>query len=263
MCQQGKMGKLKVFWERTRFVLLLKMVEFSVVLAGAMAGASLLSALAAQRSGAGYVELLGAEGDAPPHALVRRAWNADALDDPRIGAIVAGPGLGTAERGRDRLRAALATARPLVIDADALTLLAKAGLDGLRGRPAPTVLTPHMGEFARLLPDAQGTTLDKARAGANASSAVFVLKGAATVVAHPDGRAAIDSPAPAWLASAGTGDVLSGVVATMLAQGMEPFAAAQAGVWLHAQAARIAGPLLIADDLLPALRDAVAACLTG
>jgi hydroxyethylthiazole kinase-like uncharacterized protein yjeF len=232
-----------------------------VVLAGAMPGASLLSALAAQRSGAGYVELLGAEGDAPPHALVRRAWNADALDDPRIGAIVAGPGLGTGETGRTRLRAALATDKPLVIDADALNLLARAGIAGLRGRPAPTILTPHMGEYARLLPNAAGSALDKARAGASASGALFVLKGAATVVAAPDRRAAIDPPAPSWLASAGTGDVLSGVIATMLAQGMEPFAAAQAGVWLHAEAARRAGPLLIADDLLPWLREAVAGCL--
>ncbi|WP_419827267.1 NAD(P)H-hydrate dehydratase [Sphingomonas sp.] len=232
-----------------------------VVLAGAMPGASLLSALAAQRSGAGYVELLGAGGEAPPHALVRRAWDAEALGDARIGAIVAGPGLGTGDLAKDRLRAALATDRPLVVDADALNLLSENGIEELRERRAPTVLTPHMGEFARLLPDAAGTALDKARAGAAAAGAVFVLKGAATVIAAPDGRAAIDPPAPPWLASAGTGDVLSGVIATMLAQGMAPFAAAQAGVWLHAEAARRAGPLLIADDLLPCLREAVAACL--
>jgi NAD(P)H-hydrate repair Nnr-like enzyme with NAD(P)H-hydrate dehydratase domain len=88
-----------------------------------------------------------------------------------------------------------------------------------------------------------------------------LLKGACTVVAHPDGRAMIDPPAPAWLASAGTGDVLSGVLGTMLAQMDDPFEAAGAAVWLHAEAARRAGPLLIADDLISHLRDAVDACL--
>ena len=106
-----------------------------------------------------------------------------------------------------------------------------------------------------------GSALDKAREGARRSGAVLLLKGACTVVAHPDGRAAIDAPAPAWLASAGTGDVLSGILGTMLAQIGDPFAAAQAAVWLHAEAARRAGPLLIADDLVAHVRDAVAACL--
>ncbi len=241
------------------------------VLAGAMPGAALLSALAAQRAGAGYVELLGAEGNAPPHALVRRAWDDAALDDRRIGALVVGPGLGPSDRAWQRLSRALATDHPLVIDADALTLLARHGLGPLRGRRAATVLTPHMGEYARLFPDACGTALDKALAGAAATGAILLLKGAATIVAHPDGRAAIDPPAPAWLASAGTGDVLSGILGTMLAQsgpaqnGLaesgDPFVAAQAAVWLHAEAARAAGPLLIADDLVAALRGVAAACL--
>lgn len=232
-----------------------------VVMAGAMPGATLLSALAAQRAGAGYVELLGAAGDAPPHALVRRAWDDAALADPRISAIVVGPGLGQDDEAWRRLRLALATDRPLVIDADALNLLARHGADAVRGRAAPTVLTPHRGEFARLFPDAAGSSLDEARAGAAALDAVLLLKGAATVVAHPDGRAAINPPAPAWLASAGTGDVLSGLLGTLLAQERDPFAAAQAAAWLHADAARRAGPLLIADDLVAHLREAVAACL--
>ena len=232
-----------------------------VVVAGAMPGASLLAALAAQRAGAGYVELLGAEGDAPPHALVRRAWDDDALGDRRVAAIVVGPGLESGDRARDRLRLALATDRPLVLDADALNLIAKVGFGGLAGRRAPTVLTPHMGEYARLFPHATGTALDRALAGARATGAILMLKGAATVVAHPDGRAAINPPAPPWLATAGTGDVLSGLLATMLAQLDDPFAAAQAAAWLHADAARRAGPLLIADDLLATLREAVAASL--
>ncbi len=231
------------------------------VMAGAMPGASLLSALAAQRAGAGYVELLGAEGNVPPHALVRRAWDDAALDDRRIGALVVGPGLGTSDDAWHRLDRAFDSAHPLVVDADALNLLGRHGLDRLRTRTAPAVLTPHMGEFARLFPDAHGNALDKALAGAAATGAILLLKGAATVVAHSDGRAAIDPPAPAWLASAGTGDVLSGILGTMLAQHDDPFAAAQAAVWLHAEAARAAGPLLIADDLVEALRGVAAACL--
>jgi len=232
-----------------------------LVVAGAMPGASLLSALAAQRAGAGYVELLGAQGEAPPHALVRRAWDDAALTDRRIGAIVIGPGLGLESEDRRRLDRAHRTDRPLVLDADALTLLAKDGLDRLPGRAAPAVLTPHAGEYARLFPDVTGTALDKARAGARTTGAILLLKGACTVVAHPDGRAAIGAPAPAWLASAGTGDVLAGILGTLLAQMDDPFDAAQAAVWLHSEAARRAGPALIADDLIDALRGVVAECL--
>lgn len=232
-----------------------------VVAAGAMSGASLLASLSAQRAGAGYVELLGAEGEGMPHALVRRGWSDTALEDRRVGAIVIGPGLGTGEEARRRLDRVLATDRPLVLDADALTMLARDGLDRLRDRPAPAVLTPHGGEYARLFPDAGGNALDKARSGAGATGAILLLKGACTVVAHPDGRAAIGAPAPAWLASAGTGDVLAGILGTMLAQMDDPFAAAQAAVWLHSEAGRRAGPALIADDLIAELPGAIAACL--
>ncbi|WP_326521546.1 NAD(P)H-hydrate dehydratase [Sphingomonas abietis] len=232
-----------------------------LVVAGAMPGATMLSALAAQRAGAGYVELVGSEGSGVPHALVRRAWDEAALADKRVGAIVIGPGLGADEAARARLDAALATDRPLVLDADALSLLAKQGLDRLPDRIAPMVLTPHMGEYARLFPDVEGSALDKAREGARRSGAILLLKGACTVIAHPDGRAMIDPPAPAWLASAGTGDVLAGVLGTMLAQQDDPFAAAAAAVWLHAAAARRAGPLLIADDLVSHLSAAVESCL--
>lgn len=233
-----------------------------LVAAGRMSGATMLSSLAAQRAGAGYVELLGAEGEGIPHALVRRRWDDGALADKRIGAIVIGPGLGVNDGARRRLDLALEADHLLVIDADALTLLAKDGLDRLAGRKAPIVLTPHTGEFARLFPDVEGNALDKALAGARATGAILLLKGACTVVAHPDGRAAIGAPASAWLASAGTGDVLAGVLGTMLAQMNDPFEAAQAAVWLHSEAARQAGPLLIADDLVEHLRAAVAASLT-
>ena len=231
-----------------------------LVVAGAMPGATMLSALAAQRAGAGYVELLGTAGGGEPHALVRRAWDDGAVGDTRIGGIVIGPGLGTDDDSYRRLMLAIGTGKPLVIDADAVTLLAKRGPERIE---APAVLTPHGGEFVRLFGKIAGSALDQAREGARRSRAVVLLKGACTVVAHPDGRAAIDAPAPAWLASAGTGDVLSGTLGTMLAQLGDPFTAAQAAVWLHAEAARRAGPVLIADDLVAQLGGVVADCLVS
>lgn len=228
-----------------------------VVLAGDMPGASQLAALAGQRAGAGYVELLGAEGDAPPHALVRRDWSAKAIEDDRIAAIVAGPGLGRDRVARDRLEAALATGKPLVLDADALTLIGKVRHDRIAGH----ILTPHWGEFVRMFGDSKQDRLTQARAAARKSGAILLLKGADSIVAHPDGRAAIAGLAPSWLASAGTGDVLAGIIGGLLANGFEPFEAAQAGIWLHAEAARLAGPMLIADDLVTKLPIAIAACL--
>ena len=229
-----------------------------LVVAGAMPGATLLAAMAAQRAGAGYVELLGNAAEAPPHALVRRAWDDAGLTDPRIGAIVVGPGLGIDAEAERRLRLAMDTGRPLLLDADALTLLARQRVERIG---VPAVLTPHAGEFARLFGDVPGSALDKAREGARRIGAVVLLKGACTVVAHPDGRAAIGAPAPAWLASAGTGDVLAGILGTLLAQTGDPFAAAQGAVWLHSEAARRAGPALIADDVIAHLPGALEACL--
>jgi ADP-dependent NAD(P)H-hydrate dehydratase / NAD(P)H-hydrate epimerase len=228
-----------------------------VLLAGDMPGASQLAALAGQRAGAGYVELLGAEGDAPPHALVRRRWSLKALDDDRIGALVVGPGLGRDGHARERLDAALAAGKPMVLDADALTLIGKSRHSRIAGH----VLTPHWGEFVRLFGDSQQDRLTQARAAAAKSGAIVLLKGADSIVAHPDGRTAIAPLAPSWLASAGTGDVLAGIVGGLLATGLGPFEAAQAGIWLHSEAARLAGPMLIADDLVSRLPAAIAACL--
>jgi len=230
------------------------------VVAGAMSGAAELAAEAALRGGAGYVLLAGGD-PAPrrPHAVVRREGDAAAmLGDHRIGAIVIGPGLGRDEVADDRLDAALATGQPLVIDADALVLL---GDDPSRLADAPpTILTPHEGEFARLFGDLSGSRLDRARDAASLSGAVVLLKGADTVVAAPDGRAAIAPPGSSWLATAGTGDVLAGIAGAMLARDLEPFEAACAAVWLHGAAARAAGPGLIADDLAHHLPAILASC---
>ncbi|SNS76596.1 yjeF C-terminal region, hydroxyethylthiazole kinase-related/yjeF N-terminal region [Sphingomonas laterariae] len=228
------------------------------VIGGAMPGASLLAAMAAQRAGAGYVVLTG-EGSGGPHALVRRD-EAEALADTRTGAVVIGPGLGRDAGARRRLRAALGAGHPLVIDADGLALLADGGLSHLRRLAVPAVLTPHEGEFRRLFGEPAGSKIDRARDAAARSGAVVVLKGADSVVAHPDGRVAVAAAAPAWLASAGTGDVLAGIMGAMIARGLDPFTAAQAALWLHGDAAERAGAGLIADDLPAHLAASLAVC---
>jgi hydroxyethylthiazole kinase-like uncharacterized protein yjeF len=178
------------------------------------------------------------------------------LDDSRIGALLLGPGLHADGEGRALLDAALAAGHPLVLDAGALRLLAERGTAGLQD----AILTPHEGEFRALFGDGSGSKVERARAAAAQSEAVIVYKGPDTVVAAPDGRAAIGT-APHWLASAGTGDVLAGAIAAMRASGREAFEAACAGVWLHGRAAELAGPGLIADDLVAQLHAALAECL--
>ncbi|HWI86021.1 MAG TPA: NAD(P)H-hydrate dehydratase [Sphingomonas sp.] len=228
-----------------------------VVIAGSMSGAGLLAAMAGQRSGAGYVELLGGDRSEGPHALVHRTWSNRALEDDRIGAIVVGPGLGLDKAGRAKLDAALGSGKRLLLDADALTLIGKARHDRLAGH----VLTPHWGEFVRLFGDSGRDRLAQVRDAAARCNAIILLKGADSIVAHPDGRVAIAPLAPTWLASAGTGDVLAGIIGSLIAGGRSGFDAAQAGLWLHAEAARMAGPALIADDLPNHLPAAIAACL--
>jgi hydroxyethylthiazole kinase-like uncharacterized protein yjeF len=232
---------------------------YVAVVAGEMPGACALAASAAARAQAGYVRILGTGHVAGvPLAVVQGGEGK--MDDPRIGAFVLGPGLGLSDASAARLREALACEAPAVIDADALTLLARIGSDRLHTATETPILTPHAGEFARLFPGRSGSKVELARAAAAETGAVIVYKGPDTVVAAPDGRAAIAPPAPAWLASAGTGDVLSGIVAAMRARGLDAFEAACAGVWLHGRAAERAGPGLIADDLLAPLPHLVAEC---
>lgn len=228
------------------------------VIAGAMPGASVLAANAAVRAGAGMVRL-------QVHALAAGVTAAvvqapgdllDGLDDKRIGAVLLGPGLMADDEGRALLESVLTSGQKLVLDAGALRLLANQGADQL----ADAILTPHEGEFAALFGDLAGSKVDRARAAAANSGAVIVYKGPDTVVAAPDGRAAIGT-APHWLASAGTGDVLAGAIAAMRAGGREAFEAACAGVWLHGRAAELAGPGLVADDLVAHLQAAYTECL--
>lgn len=228
---------------------------YVAVIGGAMGGAAMLSAKAAMRL-AGYVALVGAKRTGPD-ALVYRRWE-NVPDDRRIGALLIGPGLGRDQKARDGLAAALQCPYPLVLDADALMLLDVASI---KARAAPVILTPHAGEFAHLFGEGQGSKIERARHAATSFGATIIFKGADTVIAEPTGKVVVSSQAPSWLASAGTGDVLAGMVAALLSGGMAPFDAANAAVWLHGEAARRAGPCLIADDLPNHIPAAIAACL--
>ena len=215
------------------------------MLAGQMPGAIALAAKAAARSGAGYVRVTTSRAiDGLPSAIVQT--DTAPVSDPRIGCLLVGPGLGDIP---PILTLALTGARPVVIDADAIGLVGEP--DRLRGHDA--IVTPHAGEFAKLFGTLPGSKADQTLAAARASGAVVVFKGPDTIVAAPDGRVGFAPPAPAWLASAGTGDVLAGIIAAMRARGLPSFEAACAGVWFHGRAAERAGRGMIADDLIEAL----------
>lgn len=238
------------------------------VVGGAMPGAALLAARAAQHAGAGYVKLFVEQAAAPRPAIapadmvIETGPLADVLTDHRTTAILIGPGLGRDAVARERLATALADPVPVVLDADALMLL---GTRHLAERIAPTIATPHEGELAALERTfdcaGSGTKPDRAAALARASGMVIVAKGPDTMIAAPDGRMACAPRASAWLSTAGTGDVLAGTIASRFAAGADPFDAACEGVWLHGEAARRCGPAFSASQLADAIQSAYAACL--
>jgi NAD(P)H-hydrate epimerase len=228
-----------------------------------MTGAARMAARGAARAGAGLTSIAVPDIALPiyaaaltsimVHPLSRPEDFTLLLGDSRYTALLIGPGAGINEATRERALAMLGTRRAVLLDADAISVFAgRVGelAGAIRG---PCILTPHEGEFARLFGAAgrgvAGDKLSRARAAARSSGAIIVLKGADTVIAAPDGRAIVNGNAPANLATAGSGDVLGGMILGLLAQGMDGFLAAAAGVWLHGAAAADFGPGLLAEDL--------------
>jgi len=219
-------------------------------LAGKMPGAIALAAKAAALGGAGYVRVSTSRPiEGLPSAVVQT--DTAEVNDERIGCLLVGPGMGDIPQV---LTLALTSKASKVIDADAITHLGEP--ERLKGQDA--IITPHDGEFRRLFGEIEGDKSERALEAARRSGAVVVYKGADTLVASPDGRLGFRPPVPVWLASAGTGDVLAGVIAAMRSRGLPAFEAACAGVWLQGEAARIAGPEMVAGNLADAIPDALA-----
>jgi hydroxyethylthiazole kinase-like uncharacterized protein yjeF len=244
----------------------------AVVGSGGLArtGAARLAAGGALRAGAGLVTIASPRDALAVHAAANLAVMVRAVDgapelagmleDRRFNAIVLGPGGGVGAAMRELVATALKGERGVVLDADALTSFADdpAALYAATAGRTATIMTPHHGEFSRVFgkePAVVGATshLEAARAAASGSHAIMVLKGPDTVIAAPDGRAAINENGPPWLATAGSGDVLCGMIAGLLAQKMPAFEAACAAVWLHGEAGNAVGPGLISEDLPEAL----------
>jgi hydroxyethylthiazole kinase-like uncharacterized protein yjeF len=240
----------------------------------AATGAARLAGRGALRAGAGLVTLasprdaLAVNATALTAVMVRGIDTAtefaELMADRRLNASVIGPGAGLGQRTRDFVLTALKAGCALVLDADALTSFADAPdhlFEAIKAASSQVVLTPHEGEFPRLFSDMSNknplrSKLERVRIAASRAGAVVLLKGPDTVVASPDGRAAIASNAPPWLATAGSGDVLAGIIGGLLAQNVPAFEAASIGVWMHGEAGSEAGPGLIAEDLpevLPAV----------
>ncbi|MCH2276556.1 NAD(P)H-hydrate dehydratase [Thalassospira sp.] len=227
-----------------------------VVGGASMTGAGRLVARAARRAGAGLLTVVADPSALPVYAAdspgIMTAPIAsldDLLKDCRHNALIIGPGFGVGDETCSRIIPLLHYCRCTVLDADALTSFAEQPSTLFFAIQGPTVLTPHEGEFARLFPDIEGDKLSRARAAAKRSGATVLIKGADTVIAAPDGRAAINAIDAPWLATAGSGDVLAGIIGGLMAQGMEMFDAACMGAWLHARAGADLGPGLIAEDI--------------
>ncbi len=230
-----------------------------------MTGASRMAARAAARSGAGLTTIAVPERAFAIYAAALTSIMAQPLSqdedfarllaDLRYTAFSIGPGAGVSDATRLRALDLLRTGKPVVLDADAITVFASCREELFQAIRGPCVITPHEGEFQRIF-DVSGDKVARARQAARLSGAVIVLKGADTVIAAPDGRAVINGNAPSTLATAGSGDVLGGIVLGLLAQSMDAFPAAAAAVWLHGAAAAGFGPGLLAEDLpdlLPAV----------
>ncbi|WP_340587531.1 NAD(P)H-hydrate dehydratase [Erythrobacter alti] len=231
-----------------------------VIIAGEMPGAALLAAYAAQHGGAGYVKIFAGEGDeslaGPPDLVIDHGSLFELVRDHRIDAFLVGPGLGRTAEARSRLDWVLACDLPTVCDADALAMIEPTMLEG---REWPIIATPHAGELETMANVFDAVGLDRqeqANELAEAIEGVLVAKGPDTLIAAAGMPLTIMPPATSWLSTAGTGDVLAGLIASRLATGASARKAAEQGCWLHAEAARRAGPAFAAGQLIDYIPDA-------
>lgn len=234
-----------------------------VVAGGGMTGAARLAAQASMRIGAGLCTIAGPSQfiglylENAPHLLFEAVDNIVDfpvhLSDARRNAVVMGPGLGQEKGLCDAVINVLRLERPIVLDADALTVF-KGQMDQLTGAlHSKCVLTPHEGEFSKIFPDLAGDKITRVKKAAEICGCTVLLKGAETIIAMPEHEAVINTHSSPWLATAGAGDVLAGMIGGLMAQGMGPFDAACAAVWIHGEVGLIAGPGLITPDLIGAL----------
>lgn len=238
-----------------------------------MTGAARLGARAALRIGAGLVSIAAAREALQVYALSSASFITLAaesladlenlLRDPRKNAVLIGPGFGTGPELRDYVLAILRRQRATVLDADALSVFSADPGRLFEALGSSVVLTPHDGEFRQLFPDIEGDRLSRARAAAARCGATVVLKGSDSVVAAPDGTAVINANAPAYLATAGSGDVLAGLIAGLMAQAMQPVDAAAAAVWIHGELGNRLGPGLISEDLPEAVPGVLGSLFAG
>jgi ADP-dependent NAD(P)H-hydrate dehydratase / NAD(P)H-hydrate epimerase len=240
-----------------------------------LTGAARLAAMGAARIGAGLTTIAAPEVAFPIYAtaltsiMVRpfktRADFETLIDDSRISALLIGPGAGVSDETRQLALSILATAKPTVLDADAISVFKNLTPNLKRTIKGICIMTPHDGEFSRLF-ELSEDRIASAKKAAQQSGAIIVLKGSETIIAAPNARCIVNRNAPATLATAGSGDVLAGMITGLLAQGMEPFLAAAAAVWMHAEAANQFGIGLIAEDLpmlLPKVLKNLAAQITS
>ncbi len=239
-----------------------------VVVAGEMPGAAKLTALAAQYSGAGYVKIFASPGFEAPHAsIVVNCYEspkelAELLSDQRISVVAIGPGLGRDSKVGKIVDQVLDGNRKLVIDADALTVLGDAFVDKLKNLQQPVIATPHTGEFYAIYNDAGTSKIDATQTLAKASHATILHKGSDTVIAGPIGNSVLSNISCSWLSTAGTGDILTGIVAARLANdSISGFEAAQEGQWLHGRAAQLVGPAFSPEQLIEKIPIAMTECL--
>ncbi len=233
----------------------------AIVVGGPVAqtGAARLAAIAALRIGAGLVSVVCDSKSLPVYASALTAVMTKVMDDlpsfehflqdERCNAVLIGPGCGLSNRTRDFTLAALRAKKKTVLDADALNSFAENSGTLFHHIKSPVILTPHEGEFARLFPDLKGEKVVQAQKAAGLSGAIVVFKGNQTVIAAPDGKTMVSNHSTLFLATAGTGDVLAGMILGLVAQGMEMFDAACAATWMHGEAARQFGPGLTAEDI--------------